>query len=683
MSFSVNCKFIPLNKQVRKFDISKVVYRTSFFISVSNNTLLSKRQAYQECKFDRDNSSFVLQLPKDTVTNSGNYLLNIYFFSQDANTKSGQWCQHLSMWCEINTSNLSSVDVYEQGSTKSLDKIKVGTLQIDSCILFNNKAYINKINSQILLAQNQIENTVLSNYQSIESDTRNEGMVIDNSSFFHYINDTKARLPVMFFPIMSLYTAWEDKEDAVKMYSNLLAIAKHNCGIDPNLGISQLLHNNETGICACLIQEFFTMLYRCLQYNDDTSLDGKVIDRWSVLNILRDRSRESFDCEDGSRAMLDLYCAFIKLGKDLSQHNTDLYELYKYLTLYTPFMCIGDLHVNDTTDVHVYCILMDTRYITRIDRSNKEYKSPINNFTQYLPSIHLESTHHSVGTWGTEDKFGSHEDELYNKVNVTLSKVSYDVGVSRQLVKLRAPINSRMSKQKNKIPLYMNIRVLMSPMYEGHAVQLLVTQHKKQETVSRGDVVEFMNHSKSISLVVLEKRTIQYIEDNYSELFSVLPCGHIPKSSDKTNMLHEVIPRHKVMANFEIQETYYNENKEKFEHLIQSIQKTVLPRSKLVKKLVHLTKDVSIVQIWLFDASVDSDELKVVADVRENKGLTETRFFGHQQPNALYEASDPSKVAQMMKKMNLQTVTHSQSEDHLKRLDELMDELRSYQQGRS
>lgn len=679
----MNCKFKPLSNRIKISNIVKVLYRPSFFLNASNNTLIRKRQPYQECKFDREDGSFVLQIPKDTVTKSGNYILSIYFFSRDEDTKSGQWCQHLSMWCEVSASDVCTVDVYEQGSTKSQDKVKVGTLEMDACFLFNNQAYIKKINHQIQLAQNQIESTILSNYQSIEADTHNEGMVIDNSSFFHYVNDTKARLPVMFFPIMSLFTAWEDTGDAVKLYSNLLSIAKHNCGIETTVPLSHLLDNNDHDTIACIIQEFFTMLYRCLQYNDDTSLDGKVIDRWSVLNILRDRSRESFDCEDGSRAMLDLYCAFIKLGRGLTQNNTDLYDLYHYLTLYTPFMCIGDLHVNDTTDVHVYCILMDTRYIKYIDRSSKEYKSSVNNLTRYLPSIHLESTHHSVGTWGTKDKFGSHEDELYTQVNLTLSKVSYDLGVSRQLVKLRAPINSRMDQHKNKKPLYMNIRVLMSPMYEGCVVQLLVTQHKKFELVSRGDVVDFMNYSKSIDLIVLEKRTITYIEDNYSELFSILPCGHVPKSSDKINILNEVIPRHKIMANFEIQETYYNENIEKFEKLIQSIQKSVLPRSKLVKKLVHLTEDISIVQYWLFDASDDSDELKVVDFSKVKMGSNEKNSFGHQQPNALYESSDPSKMVQMVKKMNLQAATHLQSEERLKRLDELMEQLRSHEEGRS
>jgi hypothetical protein len=581
---------------------TKALYRVSYYHSDTKNSLLRVRDGYSECKIDQTDGSFYIDVEAlNKLEISKGYVINIYFYCLSTDTKSKQGSISLCMWSELNTHKKGTFNVYEQGYNPVTCKIPLGIIEVEGNLPYVNETYSKMVDAQIKTAQSEIEARVIHAYDMIENTS---SLKLENASFFQYVNDTKARLPVLFFPLMSLYTGMNDYQKTSELFSNVLQIAKFNCRIANDVSFDSLVRQEDFATCACITQEFFTQYVRCLQYKDDTSSNGKNIDRWSVLSLLQNTSRESFDCEDGARMMMDIFCVLMKLASYEKDLNSELWDFIRFVSCYTPFFCICDINVKNGTAVHVLCILADTSYIESVE-SRQTYR-PLKSAgpTQFLPSIHLESTHHSLGSWNEDSYIDTVEEKYYHAYNESLNNAACNSGVSRHMVKLRAPIQCRVNPRHvgHHKPLYSSLRVLMSPMYKGHAVQFLATESgtREHELVNLKVPIEhFMKNLYSVHLEVLFKAPIQELEEKYSHLFSILPSGHIPNPPKVQNSLIPIPKDRQILANIEIGLSYYMDKMEEYDTLIADTIAGVDEEAEKVTRVVRITEDLSIIQFWV------------------------------------------------------------------------------------
>lgn len=653
MTTLIKCRFSPNNQNTPFPD--KVIYRLSYFFSPEDNSLLRQRPKYSESKVNEKDGSFEIEIDSAINTSKG-YNINIYFSTETTYWKTQQRSSAVAYWCIIDDPSKDLCTVYEQGSTPNKDKVSIGKVYYSNEDLPpQNKNYNKLIEAQIKRAQDEIERKVINTYEALEEE---RGFIVENNSYFHYVNDTRARLPIIFFPIMSLFTSWSNTSNAIVFYSNLLDVAKFNCGVPKYALFQDLLDNQQYKLCSCIIQEMFTMTVRCLQYKEDTSSTKEEIDRWSVIDLFPHMSRSFFDCEDGSRHVMDLFCALMKLHAEMIKLNihSELMYVCGFLQNYTPFFCIGDLRVK-TVAIHVYCILLDTKYVESVEGKHGFVPLQTSKVVEYMPSIHLESTHHSLGLWDEQYEVNTKELEMYHQMNSDLSKYSGRFGVPRHLVKLRAPLKSRMEKTVYNDPLYKNARALISPMFKGKAVQFLVTQYKDNKQISYGSIEDLMNNSKTICLETLIELNIDTdIEDKYSELLSILPCGSVPDkpANPEQNEFDTKIKYRNVAANIEIQQVFYQEKKKEYDELIQSLVKNSDRRMEIVKATMKVTADINISQFWLIYAE------RSTKDDKEEKSS----------PN---EQKKTKKMKKTKKKKELNE-DDQQEEDYL---DDLMNQLKS------
>lgn len=647
---------LKLSKKINE-TVNKILYRTSFFDSPINNSLVNERNGYKTASFDTNDSTFDLEIDHSIHANKG-YIINIYFYANTNYYKSNHKSQHLIMWCDINDHRVKSFKVFEQGYDDVTEKIQLGILTLEGDLPPQNEYYKNQVKKEIAHAQQYIERVVIQKYQDLED---NKETIVENSSYFHYVNEIHARLPMVFFPLMSTFTGWSNSINAMNMYVNLLNIAKFNCGVDQAVGFDELIKTEKFDLCAVIIQEMFTVTIRCMQYRDDQSATGqKNIDRWSVVNVLPELSRASFDCEDGSRQVMDLIYALLKLHPEIQDLHPELNSLCRFLRCYTLFFSIGDLYINENVAVHVYCVLMDTSYIRCIDESTDHN---VNSAHGFLPSIHLETTHHSVGTWSSRNVLNTMETRHYSTANDTLSELTTNSSISRHIVKLRAPLSCKMKDDESK--LYVNTRVLISPWYDGQVVQFLVTQGMK----SHADTTEFMNNNKDIKLKVLYKTERLQLERDYAYLFSTLPCGNIPEKpliteeKQQINNYNVNINYQKVVAQFEIQESFFNERKDEYTKLLQTIKSSFGKMYDLYIHRLKIVNGLNIVQAWMTisDSSFSSSR---VSGITEKQDLNEIKSLVPKEVNKMMTMNQNKMKTKMMKMKNeVTTAAKSQARD--------------------
>lgn len=132
------------------------------------------------------------------------------------------------------------------------------------------------------------------------------------------------------------------------------------------------------------LANMLTVVCHAWHYRRDLTLKGEVIDFWSSLWSYPNAEYAAFDCEDGTKALMELFIAFKRL--DVVMASVSLKKLHKTASLYTPWLTIGTL--GDKKALHCYLLLMDSRL------DDGTFSIEI-----VRPTIVLDSTINASGAW--------------------------------------------------------------------------------------------------------------------------------------------------------------------------------------------------------------------------------------------------------------------------------------------
>lgn len=133
-----------------------------------------------------------------------------------------------------------------------------------------------------------------------------------------------------------------------------------------------------------LLADVLAMPTHGLAYRFDYDADGHETDQWSSLWSFPDPHRAAFDCEDGSKACLEIFHVLCRL--DLSSSSSDdpeLIELQRLARRYEPHLGVVELKHGPKREYAPHCLLV------LLPSSDAEE----------LPTITVESTANASGAW--------------------------------------------------------------------------------------------------------------------------------------------------------------------------------------------------------------------------------------------------------------------------------------------
>lgn len=188
--------------------------------------------------------------------------------------------------------------------------------------------------------------------------------------------DRVRSVPLLLFALQAQDVRW-DAQDAPRLFLHLMRLAE------------RFAHPSQTADGDILADMIASPSLGWVYRADHTlGLRAHSADCWSSILSFPDAHAAAFDCEDGAKALVELFLVFRGMALP-DACDTRLRRLHGLAQLYTPFMVIGEIHspASGNYGLHCYAALVDARSVDEPHGAHFE------------DTITLESTMQASGCW--------------------------------------------------------------------------------------------------------------------------------------------------------------------------------------------------------------------------------------------------------------------------------------------
>lgn len=216
----------------------------------------------------------------------------------------------------------------------------------------------------------------------------------DNVASFWMELDTRVLLPVLWYPLHAAQIQCVDPRAAIQLLEHWCRIATRMCAQEAKQTGRDSSYSTEERLVALLTLPSLAWVYR-----PDRLVDGTVTDHWCSLWSQPTGERQAFDCEDGTKAILEVFHVLVRLRLNASNASPSLRALQACARRYRAWMAIGELRSEDGSarlgkkekkdNFITHCYLM------LLPMEGKEKSPPLT----------IESTAHASGVWTSREAF--------------------------------------------------------------------------------------------------------------------------------------------------------------------------------------------------------------------------------------------------------------------------------------
>lgn len=275
--------------------------------------------------------------------------------------------------------------------------------------------------------------------------------------------DRVVAVPAVWFTLHAMQLKFE-KSVATDYFARCIAIAK------------PMLHPNHQSQHQ-LLADVLALPSLGWIYRQDDSYQGKTIDTWSTLWNYPPGAPCAYDCEDGSKALLEMVIALQRLAdmdddgdedEECRGQQSEVLHLARLACRYTGWLVIGELRRSDDT----HATASNNPFITHC-------YVVLEPMVSSDPFITLESTSWSSGAWWpTRTAELESDTKLYRVAKQVMAALPEQ---EQSQARIRIPISLvRRSRMYGRITAMISSRVL-------NAAGSMSTQHKLMRSVEAND----------------------------------------------------------------------------------------------------------------------------------------------------------------------------------------------------
>jgi hypothetical protein len=204
--------------------------------------------------------------------------------------------------------------------------------------------------------------------------------------------DRVRRMPLLFYTLQASLVEF-DQLDAPVFFERCLAIVDRFA--DPH-------DIDKNTLASVLALVSLGWVYR---FDVNPGLSHERQDFWTSLLSFPDPHLASFDCEDGSKALLEVFLCFVRMSTEGS--SVRLRSLQLTAKRYTPFMGVVELKNATGYGLHCITVLLDSTTVDALV-SDRIAELPASSHSGRMaespaPTITLESTAYASGVWDAKN----------------------------------------------------------------------------------------------------------------------------------------------------------------------------------------------------------------------------------------------------------------------------------------
>lgn len=157
------------------------------------------------------------------------------------------------------------------------------------------------------------------------------------------------------------------------------------------LSVAHYLSAYEKPDSGSLLADMIGTISTAWLYRRDLTTNGEDIDFWQLLLTYPRFDLASYDCEDGTLALMQLFNSFKRLSVASVESNQELAAVHKLAQLYTPMLAIGGVLGSDGLGEHCFMLLMDAEMVAA------RIKGEAFNKPDAQPTLVVDSTVYAFG----------------------------------------------------------------------------------------------------------------------------------------------------------------------------------------------------------------------------------------------------------------------------------------------